>query len=125
MLPSDDETRVTKQIVQAYRASGLNAKTYQGQPFVEREDGWEGPLDVRELQKTYLAEINRLEQLVRGIVREWYDSLEGSLSFSYRDACVQLRLIPEVLVRLGFDERRARIYVSIARSLRYRGDLWR
>lgn len=142
-MPSDDATKLAKKLVEAYRASGICAKTHRGRLLVEREDGWEGPLDPHELRTTYLDEIARVEQRVREVVAASYarwdqrppgDPLEdpwvillkwdGSVEFR-KEMWLNHEFSPENLIKTGLSEATARRYVDVARSLQYRNDLWR
>ena len=58
-----------RRIVAAYRASGVPAKIHRGRLFVAREEGWEGPLDARQL---HLRDPGRLRSLIRSIARCGY-----------------------------------------------------
>ena len=40
-----DGSELARTIVQAYRASGIAAKVHGGKLFIEREEGWEGPIE--------------------------------------------------------------------------------
>jgi hypothetical protein len=54
-MAGNEEAALVKQIVQAYHASGIPAKSFRGRPFVCREHGWEGPLDTYQLCTTQLG----------------------------------------------------------------------
>jgi hypothetical protein len=125
MAPTDDEVRLAREIVAAYRASGIGAKTHRGQPFVEREEGWEGPLDVHQLQETYRDEIERVEARARAAVGPCFERRDDALgALVDRDLWASSILSPAHLAQLGFSEHQARLYITVAQTLHYQGRLW-
>ena len=124
-MPDDEEAELVRRIVGAYRAVGIPAKAYRGRPFLYREEGWEGPLDPYALRATYVEEIGRMERAVRAAVAECFDRTiaEDPLrDVMDTDMWVSLRMSPEAFMKLGLGEHEARLYESVARRLRFRGD---
>lgn len=132
-MPGNEEAALVRQIVQAYRASGIPAKSYRGKLFVCREAGWEGPLVTQEVLETYRREIDAIERSVRAAAAECFkqtmsaDPLRGLFEDEEqkgKDLWLDVRLSPALLMEIGFDEHKGRLYDTVARQLSYRGDLW-
>lgn len=132
-MPENEEAALVRQIVEAYRASGIPAKSFRGKPFVCREGGWEGPLDTYRLRATYRQEIAEIERAVRTVVADAFNrtieddplkELFDSEILKDRALWIEIRMSPEFFIKLNFDEHKARLYDGVARQLNYRGDLW-
>jgi hypothetical protein len=126
-MPGNEEAELVRRIVEAYRAVGIPAKAYRGRPFIYREEGWEGPLDPYVLRATYVEEIGRIERAVRAAVAEWCDRTiaEDFLGDGMdKDMWAGIRMSPEAFMNSGLSEQKARLYDSVARRLRFRGELW-
>lgn len=95
--------------------------------------GWEGPLVTHEVVAMYRREIDEIERAVRATAAECFEHTRAADPLSElfddderkgRDLWLAMRLSPALLMELGLDEHKARLYDTVARQLRYRGDLW-
>jgi len=125
-MPDNEEAALGRRIVKSYQASGIPAKRYRGKILVNREKGWEGPLDPYELQTTYLDEIGRIEQAVRVALIEAIDRMDERLRRALGDdRQMWLSLMsPAAFAQLGFGEHKARLYMGVACQLDFKGNLW-
>ena len=115
----DDELELSRKIAKAYRASGIAAKTHRGKLFLEREEGWEGPIDPASIQTTYVDDIRMIEGHARAAAMKVVDDLnevERGFMDGPHDGYVCLFLTdPEKFKALGYDDRRTQLYISIIR----------
>jgi hypothetical protein len=121
----DDGSELARTIARAYRASGIAAKAHGGKLFIEREEGWEGPIEPTSARTTHTEDIRSIEGQVRRAasqVIEHLNETERQLMEQHPDGYASLFLSePERFERLGYDDRRARLFVSVARYL----SLWK
>lgn len=141
-MPSDEDQRLAKKIVEAYRESGICARLHRGTILVERENGWEGPFDPHALETTHGSDTARVHQSVRDTIAACYarwveqhpddpnlDVLsrlrksDGSPEARKR-AWLMFVLRPHDLVGMGLSEEKAWTYVLVARRLECRNELW-
>ena len=116
-MADEGSADMVRALVQAYRSSGIAAKVYRGNMFVEREGGWEGPIDPRRIQATYREDIGAIERNARAaallVIAGLSERLRGWLD-NHRAYASGLVLTPERFQRLGLDHRRVRLYASVA-----------
>lgn len=123
-MPNSDQDRLAREIAEAYQASGICAKVHGGYVFVEREEGWAGPLDPRVLKMTYRDEIERVETSVQHAVAECFDRFaDNPLGIEDRETWFLMFMSPLDFIKLGFTESKAAISYRVAQALQYRGDL--
>ena len=115
-----DEPGLARTIARAYRASGVAAKVQGGMLFVEREEGWDGPIEPTSAGATYIDDIRSIEGRARQAASKVVETLnetERSL-MGQRSGYASLYLSdPQRFQNLGYDDRRARVYVSVVKSL--------
>ncbi len=119
-MPRDEAVELARQIVKAYQAIGIGAKTHGGKPFIQRERGWEGPLDPDQLRDTYRDEIARIEWQVRTAVAARFELLDNwqreNLS---REMLVEMHITPEDFLTIGLSDHEARLYSNVAMHLHF------
>jgi hypothetical protein len=127
IMPKDDERALIRRIVEAYRRSGIPAKSHRGKLLIHRESGWEGPLDPYELQESYLDEIGQIERDVRVAAAECYNRYRKYTLIDNPGAKLVIGsgfILKALLMRSGLEETKAILYSSVASHLHSRGDLW-
>lgn len=121
MMP-DDECELSKRIAKAYRASGIAAKAHRGKLFIEREEGWEGPLDPTSIQATYADDIRTIEDHVRAaaslVIQQLNEAERGFMPgpSGYTGYVFLYLSSPERFKALGYDDRTTRLYIRILSS---------
>lgn len=125
-MADDQDSNLARLLVQAYLGSGIPAKLHRGGIYLVRERGWEGPLALRALLPTYREEIRQIERTVKVEVNRCLARVSLPLAEleDYRDIWVSVHMSPECFQALGFSLETAELYVSVARQLRYKGELW-
>jgi hypothetical protein len=124
----DDKWELSKRIAKAYRASGIAAKAYCGKLFIEREEGWEGPLDPTSIQATYADDIRTIEDHARAaatlVIHHLNDAEREFMPgpSSYTGYVHQFLSDPEKFKALGYDDRKTRLYITIIRSRSFWND---
>ena len=117
----DDGSELAKTIAQAYRAGGIAAKVHGGKLFIEREEGWEGPVEPTSAQTTCADDIRAIESRVRHAASRIIENLsEAERSLIGRSSAWYLSKFladPERYKSLGHDDRRARYYAAQAMRL--------
>ena len=118
----DDEWKLARSIAKAYLASGIAAKTHRGKLYVEREEGWEGPIDPTSVQTTYAHDIRMIEDHARAaaslVIQHLNEDERGFMPGpSGHTGYVFLYLSsPERFKALGYDDLKTRLYMRILRS---------
>ena len=123
----DDESEGAKRIAQAYRASGIAAKVHGGMLFIERDEGWEGPIFPASVQSTYAEDIRAIEGRVRRAASQVLENLndaERSFMAERSGHVSQYLTDPARYMRLGCDERTARRHVAVVTSLKLWKEFW-
>ncbi len=127
MCRPGDESNLARRIATAYRASGIAARTHGGKVLIEREEGWEGPIDPTSIEATYVDDIRTIEGHARAAASRVLEGLGRGACFQGKKSNHQrlAATMPMTLGRfklLGLDDRRARIYRTITRQLLLRND---
>ncbi len=119
-MPGVEAVELAREIVKAYRAIGIFAKVYGGRPFIQRERGWEGPLDPYQLRETYRDEIARVEWQVRKAVAARIELLdEWQRRELSRDMLVEMHIEPDDFLKVGLSDPEARLYSNVAQHLHF------